>query len=494
MTGLPPVRRRSEGIVELDDVQSIVLHAFTELGEAAYLLIELRAASDVAGWLDAVASEVRGGEVNKDAQHRTAVQIAISHAGFEAIGLEPRARLEFSTPFREGMCGSEQRSRQLGDVGDSAPCRWWWGGARGPVHAVLLLFARDLRELQDLVTRHTALLATHGLATSAPPLRASWPQASGVEGLREQFGFVDGISQPEFRLRASDAAGHLAPGELLLGYRDESGEVALGPTVLANRAALAAGLAPAPGGRCDLGRNGTYLVLRQIEQRVQDFWRFVRAQATPELPLELCAAKLVGRWRNGEPLTTTLAQPADLNGTVSTRNDFNFVPDDESGERCPIGAHVRRSYPRDGMPGLGPRSSLAVTRRHRILRRGRPYGAPVPGWPDPERMLAAPDSDGPRGMHFLCMNASIARQFEFVQQRWINDPTFANQRHAEVDPFLGELRPPGVSVLRARPVSHVLQRTVPLTRFTKVVGGEYFFLPSLRALRYLAAIAPRARS
>jgi deferrochelatase/peroxidase EfeB len=112
----------------------------------------------------------------------------------------------------------------------------------------------------------------------------------------------------------------------------------------------------------------------------------------------------------------------------------------------------------------------------------------------PPDRRASSDHDQPfdrsRGMHFLCLNADIEQQFEFVQQRWINDPTFVNQRTDEVDPILGRQRDNPTFRVPANPTPVVLgEGTVPLKRFTHIIGGEYFFLPSQRALKYLAATA-----
>ncbi|MDX2170780.1 MAG: hypothetical protein SF182_27160 [Deltaproteobacteria bacterium] len=511
--------------VDVDDVQAIALQAFKALTEAQFLFVRELRGPRVGDWLKTLAEVVaRGAAERRDA---LAVNVAFTHLGLQAIGLDAPTRKQFGVAFQQGMSGGGgHRSWELGDVEDSAPLHWRWGNTpppddappadarppSRPVHAVLLLYAGSAEALQRLVADQRRLAADCGVELYGEdveiPMRGEWPRADArptdrsgdprgaVQGLREHFGFVDGISQPEFRLRADALDPALvAPGELLLGYPDESGARPPSPLVPASPAALDARLAAGANGMLDLGRNGTYLVFRQIAQDVHGFWEFAQAHAQELGTIEHCAAKLIGRWRNGAPLTDTPQQPADLNG-LDERNTFQFATDDAAGRSCPVGAHVRRANPRDALPGFSPQRSLDAVQRHRILRRGRPFGAPLSGWPDPERMLAAArehlagDDPWPRGMHFICLNADIERQFEFIQRRWINDPTFVNQRADEVDPILGRQRGNPTFRVPADPTPLLLGRgTVKLRRFTRVIGGEYFFLPSQRALRYLAAVA-----
>jgi Dyp-type peroxidase family len=246
------------------------------------------------------------------------------------------------------------------------------------------------------------------------------------------------------------------------------------------------------GARYDFGRGGSYLVFRQLEQNVKLFWSYMQG-AAPELQsMERAAAKMIGRWRNGAPLTLVGEQPLDMTKLApEAKADFGYVVnDDAAGMRCPIGAHIRRSNPRDALPGLRERNSLSKVDRRRILRRARPYGDPVPGWPDPQAMLDAKDDDeAARGLYFVCLNADIEEQFEFVQQRWLNDPTFVNGYADEVDPVIGRGRG-GRFVVPGRVVAQLIDAPANnLKRFVTVRGGEYFFLPSGPALDYLARIA-----
>jgi Dyp-type peroxidase family len=239
-------------------------------------------------------------------------------------------------------------------------------------------------------------------------------------------------------------------------------------------------------GNVDLGRNGSYLVFRQLRQDVRGFWQFLDGatknpdgSSNPTTRLKL-ASQMVGRWPSGAPLLKT---PDQDDPRLADANDFAYHQNDPYGFNCPIGAHVRRTNPRDSLdPEPGSEQSIAVGKRHRILRRGREYGPAV----DPAELLSIKKSiaeDQDRGLHFLCLNANISRQFEFVQHTWVNNPHF-DGLYADADPIIGTHYPEGGTfTIQAKPVR---KRLTSLPRFVSVVGGAYFFMPGIRAIRYLA--------
>jgi Dyp-type peroxidase family len=265
-------------------------------------------------------------------------------------------------------------------------------------------------------------------------------------------------------------------GEFILGYRNEYGLYPVSPAV-APADDPAGLLAPSPSATArDLGRNGTYLVFRELHQDVEGFHAFLDeatrrgdGSADPEAASRL-AAKMVGRWPSGAPLV--LAPDAD-DPSLAAANDFGYAATDAAGLRCPIGAHVRRSNPRDSLPPKpGSRQAVAIGKRHRIIRRGR----------ERRRPTASPTADAPaRGLYFICLNANIARQFEFIQSNWCNNPKFAGL-YEDRDPLVSTqpgqtFRVPGVPVRT---------RFTGIPNFVTVEGGAYFFLPGARALRFLA--------
>jgi Dyp-type peroxidase family len=449
--------------LELDDIQGLVARGYGTLPAATFVLLRIDDPAAARAWLGAMAGEVATAERGDRSQ---AVHVALSSSGLRGLGLPEGSLAGFPDEFAGGMT-TDHRRRILGDVGESAPEQWRWGGPANPVDAVLLLYAEDQAGLESLADRHAGAAAL-GVAGLAEVRRLDTSPLTGTE----PFGFRDGISQPLIaELGPPDRPGPplhtVRAGEFVLGYQNQYGQVAESPTVAA---------ADDPGRvlprtndpeRADLGRNGSYLVLRQLAQDVDGFRRFIdqAGQADPDAGTRL-AAKMVGRWPNGAPLTQSPEHPAD-------DNDFGYAEGDATGLECPLGAHIRRANPRDALdPESGPEQSLRSSNRHRLLRRGRAYGDP--------------SHPGERGIHFICLNANIARQFEFVQHTWLNNPKFAGL-YDDTDPLVATHQGDTgrTFTVQARPFR---QRVTGLPAFITVRGGAYFFLPGVRALRFLAGL------
>jgi deferrochelatase/peroxidase EfeB len=245
-----------------------------------------------------------------------------------------------------------------------------------------------------------------------------------------------------------------------------------------------------------------------LRQDVRGFWQFLDKQTNSD-PVERrkLAEAMVGRTMDGRPLVPMSSRPIPGIGTDpedAKLNLFTFESD-AAGIRCPFGAHVRRTNPRNGdfpygtsglfsrlihILGFGRKSirddMIASTRFHRILRRGREYGIGLP----PEEALRGPDPEGDeRGLHFICLNANIGRQFEFVQNAWIMGTKFDGLTE-ESDPLMGNREPvPGCRLTDTFSIPRengLTRRIAGLPQFVTVRGGAYFFLPGIRALRYLA--------
>ena len=451
--------------LELDDMQGLLVRGYGTLTEAAFLLLRIddvpAARRGLAAWSESVTSAER-------TPTGTALNIALTAAGIAALSPGGRLPEGFSEPFADGMV-TDYRSRLLGDVGDDDPAGWVWGGPAGePVCVLLLIYAAGADPLADAVTAATRHASEHGMAVVR---RLTTLPLSNEEA----FGFRDGLSQPTMDgLRRAEAGGEVVrAGEFVLGYLNEYGLLTERPLVPPERDPD--GILPpdaAGSGSADLGRNGSYLVLRQLRQDVAGFRDFVdRATGGPdgtstEHARELLAAKLVGRWRSGAPLTLS---PDHDDPTLAEANDFGYQHLDPDGLRCPVGAHIRRANPRDSLePRPGTEQSRELNRRHRLIRRGRNYA-----------------EDGEQGLHFLCLNASLTRQYEFVQHTWINDPSF-HGLVGSVDPLVGPRGADGTAFTEAaRPAR---RRYLGLPRFVQVRGGGYFFLPGIRALRYLSSV------
>jgi Dyp-type peroxidase family len=417
-----------------------------------------------------------------DAKPTQATQIAFSASGLRACGLDDDAMQTFLYEFRAGMADPD-RARILGDLGGSAPGHWHYGADPNEIHLVLMLYAHGKAALQDLYASHQQRFREAGLVEVA----RQETQARG-DGT-EPFGFRDGIAQPTIEGTAARPGGkepEVKAGELILGYENAYGELPFSPHV-ASTCDPDNLLPPSAtdSGRRDLGRNGSYLVIRKLEQDVAGFWKFVRGESrdpttsqVDEGKAEWLAAKLMGRWPSGAPLA--LCPEADdpaLGGDRSRNNNFDYSEDRE-GLGCPASAHVRRTNPRNAVPSAADGESLSLAARHRILRRGRPYQEGV-------------GTERKEGIMFVAINANIGRQFEFVQQTWLNNPKFGDLYDSR-DPIAGANHEPEAglnpgdftAVIAARPFR---RRVSGIPRFVQTRGGGYFFLPGLKALRFLAA-------
>jgi len=472
--------------LERQDIQGILLSAYIHLSCAAYLLLRVEDAAAGRAWISRIAGDITNAERK---QESWSLNIALSHSGLSHLGLDDDALATFPIAFQEGVA-SPKRSHILGDTNESAPAHWQWGNEANPVDIVLMVFGADEKALDEQLELRRAQIAASGGIVEVLALGAGRQSDT-----REHFGFNDGIGQPVIegsgrvknQMERTGHATEIKPGEFILGYINEYGIPATSPTVDAARD---------PGNLLpefqvhtdlrfegqttkrvhDLGRNGTYLVFRQLHQNVADFWNFLdEATRTPDgasdvAARERLAAKFVGRWRSGTPLVKS---PNADSEAFNTDNDFGYAETDRHGFACPIGAHVRRCNPRDSI-GDDPKSGLQVANRHRLMRRGRLYGPRIA-----DMMV---DDGAERGLHFLCVNTDIERHFEFVQQTWINNPVFSGL-NGEVDPLMGDQdNNSRTMTVQGDPLR---VRIHGLRRFVTVKGGAYFFLPGLRALRYL---------
>ena len=490
--------------VDYADVQGLLRFGYKHMTQARYALLRVQDAAAARNWLrHAPVSDA----TLQQPPPTTALQVAFTTPGLRALGLAESVIAGFSHAFRGGMT-QENRARELGDTGSNAPEYWHWGGAANEVHVLVMFFA-VAGQLDPLVQATTA--DSWGAAFSV----VDWLQTENLDGV-EPFGFTDGISQPQLDWLQQRRAPHsafdygnvVALGEFLLGYRNEYDKITDRPLLDAD--AASAGLLPALDAptKQDLGRNGSYLVLRQLEQDVRGFWQFVNQQAGGDTATaQTLAAAMVGRTRAGAALVPIQPQPIAGIGSDPQQirqNQFSYDTD-PSGARCPFGAHIRRANPRNtGFPGhpasllkkiltllgFGSRGFrddlMSSVRFHRMLRRGREYGREL----TPEDALTpAPPHEPKRGLHFICLNANLTRQFEFVQNAWLASSKFSGLT-GESDPLLGNRQPlPDGGFTHDFTVQQdgaLRQRVTGLPQFVTVRGGAYFFLPSLRALRYIA--------
>ncbi|HEY5893062.1 MAG TPA: hypothetical protein VIT91_07505 [Chthoniobacterales bacterium] len=494
------------GELDYGDIQGLVRFGYKRMTKARYDLVRVKNPAAARSWLRSV--PVTTAEA-MDPPPKTALQVAFTAQGLRALGVPESVIEEFSHEFRSGMT-VKSRSRQLGDVGSNAPESWDWGGPSREPHAVVMFFAEP-GHFDTLIESLTESVWQEAFEPVVPPLGTT-----DLDGI-EPFGFADGISQPQIDWEQRKETTHaqldytnvVALGEVLLGYRNEYGKFTERPLLKPGTAS--SGLLDAEDEplKKDLGRNGTYLVMRQLHQDVRGFWQFMNEQAGGDYhEAEKLAATMVGRTKEGDPLVPLRKEPIPgIDPGEGRRNQFTFDVD-PAGARCPFGAHVRRANPRNTdypnrptnilkkiitMLGFGPRGLYddltSSVRFHRIVRRGREYGNELPI----ERAINPPPPDDPgRGLHFICLNANILRQFEFLQNAWMmstkfsglteeSDPLVGNRQSIQGCPVTGNF-----SISTDGGLSH---RITGLPQFVTVRGGAYFFLPSLRALRYFATTA-----
>ncbi|HEY0019447.1 MAG TPA: hypothetical protein VGC13_24310 [Longimicrobium sp.] len=494
--------------VELEDVQGLVARSFNALKHADYVRVYLpEDAAAGRAWVGEMADTVttattRSATVKGEGR---AMNLALAFSGFRQLGMRDEDLNTFSPDFRDGMT-SAYKQRVMGDDGDSAPKNWRWGYPENdPVHGMLFIFADTPERLEALVNGERARAARHGVLLGEP--LGSIMLADD----KEHFGFHDGIAQPRVAgFRPPDDGEAPSPtepqipaGEVLLGYQDAYDEVPDTPTVSDTPGARALlpkrphdpDTVPSQRNRRDLGRNGSYVVFRQYEQHVRGFWQYLdgKAQHDAERRKKL-GAKVVGRWPNGAPLVEHPdTEPAVFD--LKTANDFMYSGkwDDLHGDKCPLGSHIRRTNPRDGMQP-GPADSLKVADRHRLLRRGRAYGDPLVPSFDPSEIVASTGEDKGRGLHFICFNTDLGRQFEFVQSTWVNSLKF-DGLYRDADPLVGPHADPDDPQTPPEQITSITEQRCPVRhrvngvpRFVTTVGGAYFFMPGIKALRYLARL------
>ena len=396
---------------------------------------------------------------------RFTVNIGFTYEGLKALGLSEKSLNSFPVAFRAGMRG---RASEVGDVGPHAP-EHWEGGLGGPdIHAMALIRtdSAEGREVASRVLREE-MDANGGIEVRFVQDSKALAHENGIGSEGEHFGFADPISQPPIEgagtpsypgdgvLEPNGTWRPLKPGEFLLGYEDE-----LGPDGTP---------VPEP---VELRRNGTYVVFRKLYQDVAAFRRYLATAAKSlygsddQSHQELVAAKMMGRWRSGCPvdLSPDKDDPA-IAADPHRRNNFSYEGDDQ-GSRCPLGAHLRRTNPRST-----PLKRATAVRRRRLLRRGVEYG--------PHLQDGVLHDDGvDRGLINLFIQADIERQFEFVQKEWMKGGEFMGLDANEQDPINGnggegsQMSVPGAK----RPF------LFDLPTFVTVKGGEYLFVPGLKAL------------
>lgn len=477
--------------IELEDIQGLILSGFGKLPYSNYILLQIEDAVRVRKWIHKLIPHVTTADSRPNKQ---ALNIAFTSAGLKALGLAEENVDNFPIPFREGMA-TPHRQRILGDYGESAPQEWRWGGAdenwqpMNQPHILLTLYGEDEKSLEMHTHKHKEHIQ------DTPGIKILHQEVGyRRKDHKENFGFHDSISQPIIKGSGRDnvpASDIVATGEFVLGYLNEHKLYPYSPLITQAQGNTNLLAPDANGsGKKDLGKNGSFLVYRVMQQHVDAFHQFSKEKTLdsagnpqPEEQIKL-EAKMIGRWPSGAPLTKS---PDRDPGGSSEDNDFNYAKEDPHGYGCPLGSHLRRNNPRDSFRGIKPKQSLKVTRRHRIIRRGRLYPVP-PNFPkDP-----TPDLSQEVGLQFFGINADIAQQFEFIQHVWVNnDKPNKDTLTSDPDPIIGapdKAAPEPQNrkfTIQQQPVAKCVE---DLQRFVTIRAGGYFFLPGIMGLRYLSTL------
>jgi Dyp-type peroxidase family len=458
---------------------------------------------------------------------KVAINLAFSFWGLVQLELPTRTLAGLPAEFIQGMAS---RATILGDFsGSEVPSHWdpIWRRKPTNVHVLVQMNAQmnpdgtpvaeleqETQALMDLcrTLEKIKILPGHGpdgaLYQDASLLLDEMPDGRRVPSPKEFFGYTDGFGDPVFEgqyppeLEKQNVAGGgkiepdqswqpLATGEFLLGHPDESQEI------------------PGASMPFAFSRNGTFMAYRKLHQNVGSFNTYIaetakvfaRAMAVSESDAsEIIRAKVVGRWSDGVPLMAAptladwhafnqrLKEAAAKKDTAALARirkayvDFKYR-DDPEGIRCPVTAHIRRINTRDMLDPTGastdPKSwnGSVLNNRRRILRRGSPYGAATKG---------TTRDDGEHGIIFMIVCASLFRQFEFVQQQWVQYGLDVNAGN-DTCPLVGNRDNSDAKfVIAADPASGKPAFICgKLPQFVQTRGGEYFFVPSMSALRMM---------
>jgi deferrochelatase/peroxidase EfeB len=442
--------RSEEVALELEDIQHFLM-ARPPARAARYEFLTFKSAAGGREWLRGLVDKVGTAKVvGSSVVDSRWITIGFTCNGFRALGVTESSLATFPEEFRQGMAA---RAEILGTTGSNQPEHWVGELASFRLHAIAILFARDVAERERCRQEHERYVKQcDGVELlSSLDLEAIPP----FDYAHEHFGYRDRLSQPVIdgtgMVPTPGSGPPIKAGEFFLGYPDEEGP--------------AAGL-PQPE---ILTRNGSYVAYLMMQEHVGAFRNFLKEHGETPEQQELIAAKLMGRWRSGAPLV--LAPDNDdpsLGADLQRNNDFTYANSDAYGYACPLGAHIRRMNPRDTAVNMN---------RRKMIRRGGTYGPPLPE--------GAPEDGIERGIAAFVGCASLVRQFEFAMNVWANDPKF-HELGNERDPIFGTQNGTFEMTIPKRPIR---KKITGLPAFTTIRGGAYFFLPGIRGIRHLMSLS-----
>ena len=524
------------------DIQSIMFGGLGFLPFGTAMICELPADRDKArAWLKAIRGDIAFNDGRRLA-HDAVITLSLSWRGLTRLGLPEYAGPTFPLAFVDGMT-RDYRSRILGDLEDNSPQYWRWG--KEPPDAAVLIYGRSDSAVAHVKKRFLDQCAAAGMR---PPHEV--PLEAVTKNKTEPFGFVDGVSQPVIRgtyksLRNADPIHIVEPGEMILGYPDNRGYIPPSPTLEpnsdpANKLPLLGAGAPDDFYRSvadatrDVGFNGSFLVIRELEQDVDGFAAYCRAEAARlrerlappyHINEDYIGAKLVGRWKDGSSL---VRQPYE--SATDHRRKLQVLAAKQTQLSHEIGSDLAiestdetsrtKSNPQGGTPiEPKPAGTATVTGKAELrpirpdndflfgaedpqgmrcpygahIRRGNPRDSLDPGNADQiaisnrhriarigRHFKPAPGQNS--GLFFMCLCADIERQFEFLQQTWLRSASFHGLA-GEKDAILGDAQQGASGFTVPSPDGPI--GLSPLPRFVTTRGGGYFFVPGRRLIDYL---------
>ena len=464
--------------IDYADVQGTILRGY-RVDLARHFILQVTSAAAAGTFIGSLVDGTGGMPKITTAARWTSkpdcfVNVGFTAPGLAALGVTAAQLQSFDSAFQAGAVGA---AADVGDVGSSAPANWLgaeeaWQNA----HVVLSLWVHK----DPAVLERVSAQLRAGFAAGMKELL--FHDGTALPDNQVHFGYRDNIAQPT--VQGAPPRKHPIPddqpvvptGEFLLGYPNASGGTySVQPS--------------------QLSQNSSYAAFRILDQDVVGFEQFLQEYAPQGgIDPEMLAAKVCGRWRNGNPLELAPDAPGTVL-PVHQLNDFNYVntadpsQDDTLGIKCPIGSHIRRNNPRNEAV-VGTDAT-----HHRIVRRAMPYG---PAY-DPQHPV-----DVPRGLIGYFINGSISNQFVFLQSQWNQLSDFvkaatgpggstdgnAVYNISGEDVFLG-VNDPGASSFTLAALGAKGANNKTISGFSRMIttrGSAYVFLPSITGLRYLAAL------
>lgn len=443
--------------------------------QLSQLIPLITSTAQVKGHRDQISQKKNGGSSNELLQI-SAVNISFSHKGVIKLGITD----SIGDPvFDAGMIADAQNLGDKGTTSGTFVPDWLPAFKDGNIDGLIIIsgdchatVSQELKNIEKIFLVGTKNAAIREVLTIVGDVRP------GKEKGHEHFGFLDGISQPAVEgvdTKPNPGQETVPQGTILTG-RDQDA-------------------VPRPPWALD----GSFLSFRYLTQLVPEFNTFLKNNPIPGMPAdqgsEFTGARMVGRWKSGAPLDLApLKDDPELGADPLRNNNFSygFPGDFNTQDRCPFAAHLRKTNPRDDLEKLPPTDNPAATTKRRIIRRGIQFGPELT-----QQEIQEQKTIHERGLLFAAYSSNIANGFQFIQHSWANNAAFPPQKTTlsgttldpGLDPIIGQTNADGPrTTFGIQPSNQDSATTLP-TEWVVPKGGEYFFTPSIPALKNTFALA-----